>query len=61
MEDKKDKKIAADEKAREEAKNLIYQEENLQDKSSVVPVSDEKVEKATDKINPDENSMDSRG
>ena len=59
----KDRKVSADESAREESKKKVYQKENLQDgkKHSAKPVSDKKVEAATDKINPDENSMDSRG
>ena len=61
-------KVSVGDLARENAKNLIYQEENLEkevilddQQVEIIGADDEIVEKATDKINPDENSMDSRG
>jgi len=61
-------KVSVEDLARENAKNLIYQEENLEKEVTlddqqveIIGADDEVVERAIDKINPDENSMDSRG
>lgn len=64
MADNKKEKISAEENAREEAKNLVYQEENIErddEQFSAEEVCDKKVEAVNEKLSPDENSMDSRG
>jgi hypothetical protein len=58
----KDKKTSVDNKAPKDTKHMIYQKENLEKPASEeTPIPDNIVEKAICKINPDENSMDSRG
>jgi len=68
MNDKEVKKVVEEVKTREEAKKVVYGSEdtvNLKaNETADVPpaeVPDKEVEAAVDEINPDENSMDSRG
>ncbi|NDW08380.1 hypothetical protein [Dysgonomonas sp. 520] len=61
---KQDNRISSDENARAEAKNLIYQKENIErdeERYTAEEVSDEKVEDVNKKLSPDKESMDSRG
>ena len=68
MNEKEVKKAVAEVKTREEAKKTVYSTEetsrlkaNQEADMPPVEVNDEQVEEANDEINPDENSMNSRG